>query len=162
MWHFRRHPRHRKSRAAIALERAGNDSPPTPGSAGGVLIDVSDSAVASTGPHDEGLVQVTRLRAVAVLRPSAHEGITGPALREATARLDAAVKVVVVDLAASPTLAPSEIRAMSTASRAVARRGQEMLIVNLDEASAEALRRAGVAERAGIVAGPFGHATTEP
>lgn len=163
MWHFRRHPRHRKGKEPIAVPRPSAAVPTTAGPVGtDVLIDVSDAATRPVVPRGgEPLVEVTRLRAVAVLRPAAHGGLTAAALREAADRVAPEVKVVVVDLSAIPSLEIPEVRAVSTASRAVTRRGQEMLIVNLDEASATALRRAGVDERAGIVSGPFGQAPAE-
>jgi len=120
-------------------------------------IDVTAAppAPAST-PTEHGWV-IRRLRNLAVVQPADGDVLSTDDLEPALTRaLAQEVAIVVVDLRNTPELTAAGLHALTFASSAAAVRGQEMLIVNVEVAAADALRRAGLSATTYVAPEPLG------
>jgi anti-anti-sigma regulatory factor len=104
----------------------------------------SDLVAVSPPRQDDGTWVLRRMRAIAVIQTSgdgpASTDNLEPLVRQA---LDEEVGIVVVDLR-NARLTRAGIDTIAFASSAAALRGQELLVVNVDGASGEELRGAGL------------------
>lgn len=95
-------------------------------------------------PTEHGWV-IRRLRNLAVVQLTEGAVLSTDDLEPVLTRaLAEEVAIVVVDLRNTVELTPAGLHALTFASSAAAVRGQEMLVVNVDTAAADALRRAGL------------------
>ena len=102
------------------------------------------SSPPAAAPTEHGWV-IRRLRNLAVVQPADGDVLSTDDLEPVLTRaLAADVAIVVVDLRHTTELTAAGLHALTFASSTAAVRGQEMLVVNVDTAAAEALRRAGL------------------
>lgn len=118
-------------------------------------IDVT-AAPAASAPAERGWV-IRRLRNLAVVQPADGDVLSTDDLEPALTRaLAQEVAIVVVDLRNTPELTAAGLHALTFASSAAAVRGQEMLVVNVEAAAADALRRAGLSATTYVAPEPLG------
>jgi anti-anti-sigma regulatory factor len=127
---------------------------------------VGTDELASTPPGELSTPWVVRrLRAIAVVQtvpeasPTATRAPATTAGMETAiaAAMDETVGIVVVDLRGE-RLTRHGVQTIAFASSAAALRGQELLVVNVDETTAERLRGAGLSATTYVAPGPIGEA----
>ena len=125
---------------------------------GAEAIDVAPApAPAPTAPTAEHGWVIRRLRNLAVVQPADGDVLSTDDLEPALTRaLAQEVAIVVVDLRNTTELTTAGLHALTFASSAAAVRGQEMLIVNVEAAAADALRRAGLSATTYVAPEPLG------
>jgi len=110
----------------------------------------------ASAPAEHGWV-IRRLRNLAVVQPADGDVLSTDDLEPALTRaLAQEVAIVVVDLRNTPELTAAGLHALTFASSAAAVRGQEMLVVNVEAAAADALRRAGLSATTYVAPEPLG------
>lgn len=106
---------------------------------------VDDSAAAPVPAPKQAGWAIRRLRNLAVVQPSDGDLLSTDDLEPVLTRaLNDDVAIVVVDLRNTTGLTSAGLHALTFASSFAAVRGQELLVVNVDAAGAEALRGAGL------------------
>lgn len=107
-------------------------------------VEAAPPEATAAAPAQTGWV-IRRLRNLAVVQPGDGDVLSTDDLEPVLTRaLGEDVAIVVVDLRNTTGLTSSGLHALTFASSAAAVRGQEMLVVNVDAAAADALRGAGL------------------